>query len=156
MFDAQAIGQAVANDVRHLGAGVERELVEAMIEGRDHAAPLERGHALPRGRYFARHLDGRIEGRCDIDLEGAFEKDVVAPMLMDKRGVAVTRLAHIMDGRKLLKVQRHRSRDILGFRPRRRHAHRDEFADVTHFAGGEHRLFRYLEAGQARKRRGSV
>src|SRR5216683_8313680 len=89
LFDAQAIGQAVANDVRHLGAGVERELVEAMIERRDHAAPLERGHALPRGRYFARHLDGGIEGLCDIDLEGAFEKDVVTPVLMDKRGVAV-------------------------------------------------------------------
>jgi hypothetical protein len=69
---------------------------------------------------------------------------------MDKRGVAVTRLAHIMDGRKLLKVQRHRSRDILCFRPRRRQAHRDELADVTHFAGGEHGLFRYLEPGQAR------
>src|SRR5216684_1586419 len=82
---AHAIGQAVANDMRHLGAGIKRELVEAPIEGGDHPASLQRRHALPRGRYLACHLDRRIEGRRDIDLEGAFEKNIVAPMLMHQR-----------------------------------------------------------------------
>ena len=34
----------------------------------------------------------------------------------------------------------------------RRHAHRDELADVADLAGGEHRLLRNLEAGQCRHR----
>jgi hypothetical protein len=42
LLHAQTIGQAIANDVRHLGAGIKRQLVEAMIEGGDHATPLER------------------------------------------------------------------------------------------------------------------
>ena len=149
LLDAQTIGQAVAHDVRHLRAGIKRELVEAVIEGGDHAAPFKRRHALTRGRYFARHLDRRIEGRRDIDLDGAFEKDVVAPMLVDERRFRVTRLAHVVDGGKLFEVQRHRGRDIFGLRPRRRHAHRDEFSDVAHFAGRKNGLFGYLEAGQA-------
>jgi hypothetical protein len=41
LIHAHAIRQAVAHDVRHLRAGVERELIEAVIEGRDHAASLE-------------------------------------------------------------------------------------------------------------------
>ena len=42
LLHAEALGKAAARDVRHLGRGIERELVETMIEGRDHAAPLER------------------------------------------------------------------------------------------------------------------
>jgi hypothetical protein len=72
LLDAKAIGQAVAHDVRHLGAGIQRELIEAVIEGGDHAAAFQRRHALPRGRYFARHLDRRIQRRRDVDLEQAF------------------------------------------------------------------------------------
>jgi len=135
--------------VRHLGAGIKRQLVEAMIEGGDHTAALERRHALARRRYFARHLDGCIERRRDIDLEGAFEKDIVAPVLMDERRLCVTRLPHVVNGWKLVEIQRHRSRDIFGLRSRRRHAHRHQFSDVTHLAGREHGLFRYLETGQA-------
>ena len=47
------IGEAVAHDVRHLRAGVERELVEPVVEGGDDAAAFHRRHALARGRDFA-------------------------------------------------------------------------------------------------------
>jgi hypothetical protein len=128
---------------------IKRELVEPVIENRDHAAPFQRRHALPRGGYFARHFNGRIECRCDIDLERAFKENIVAPMLMDQRGPSVARLDHVVDRRELFEIQRHRSRDILGLGPRRRHAHRDEFADMAHLAGRQNWLFRDLEAGQA-------
>src|SRR5260370_12474586 len=139
----------VAYEVVHLGAGIKPALSEPVIEACDHTAPLERGHALPRRRYFARHFNGRIEGRRDIDLEGAFEKNVVAPMFVDECGPGFPRFPHIVDRRKLFEVQRHRGRDILGLRPGRRHAHGDEFSDVTHFAGRQDTLLRYLEPAQA-------
>ena len=134
-------------------AGIERELVEAVIEGRDDAAAFQRRHALPRGRDLARHLDRRIERLRDVDLEIGFEKDVVAPMLVHQRRARLARLAACrgrrasssrssVDGR----------RDILGLGARRRHAHGDEFADLAHLAGGEHRLLGDLEARQRRDR----
>ena len=61
LLDTETIGEAVTNNVRHLGAGIKRELVEPVIERRDHAASFKRGHALPGSRYFARHPDGCIE-----------------------------------------------------------------------------------------------
>ena len=150
LLDAKAIGQAVAHDVRHLRAGIERELVEAMIEGGDHAAPFQRRHALARGRYFARHLDRRIERRRDIDLEQRFRERRCRPNARGPAPCPASRaLQHIVDRRKLFEVERHRGRDILGLGPRRRHAHGDEFSDVPHFAGRKHRLLRYLETGQA-------
>ena len=61
-------------------------------------------------------------------------------------------LQHVVDGGKLLQIERHRRRDVLGFGARRRHAHRDEFADLAHLAGGQHRLLGNLEARQPRDR----
>ena len=111
---------------------MQRELIEAAVEGRDHAAPFERRHALPRGRDLARHLDRRIERLGDVDLEIGFEEDVVAPVLVHQRRTRLARLQHVVDRRQLFEVERHRRRDILGFGARRRHAHGDEFADLTH------------------------
>ena len=67
---------------------------------------------------------------------------------MDQRRVCVACAKHIVDGRKLFEVQRHRGRDILGLRTGRRHAHGDELADVAYLAGRKNRLLGYLEAGQ--------
>ena len=43
-------------------------------------------------------------------------------------------------------------RDVLGLGARRRDAHGDEFADLAHLAGGQHRLLGDLEARQPRDR----
>ena len=51
-----------------------------------------------------------------------------------------------MDRGKLFQIECHRRRNILGLGTRRRHAHRDEFADLTHLAGGEHWLLGNLES----------
>ena len=79
-----------------------------------------------------------------------FEEDVVAPMLVHQRRARLARLAHVVDGGKLFEIERHRRRDVFGFGARRRDAHRDEFADLAHLAGGEHRLLGDLEARQRR------
>ena len=59
-------------------------------------------------------------------------------------------LQHVVDGGQLLEIERHRRRDVLGLGARRRDAHGDEFADLAHLAGGEHRLLGNLEARQPR------
>jgi hypothetical protein len=56
-------------------------------------------------------------------------------MLVDERGVQVSRLAHVMDRRQRFEVQRDRFSNILGLGSRRRHAHGDELANVPHLAG---------------------
>src|ERR1700756_4267980 len=76
LLHAEAIGKTVARDVWHLGAGVEREVIEAGVEDRDDATPLEWRHALPSSRYLAGYLDRRIESRRDVDLKIGFEEDV--------------------------------------------------------------------------------
>src|SRR6266850_7012811 len=82
LLHAEAFGQTTARDMRHLRCGIERELIEAVIEGRDDATPLERRHALPCGRYLARHLDRRVERAGDVDFEIGLEENVIAPMIM--------------------------------------------------------------------------
>ena len=52
LLDAKRVGEPVAHDVRHLRTGVERELVEPVIEGGDDPAAFHRRHALTRGRDF--------------------------------------------------------------------------------------------------------
>ncbi len=61
LLDVQTIREAVAHDVRHLRPGMQRELIEAVLEGCDDAASFERRHALPGGGYFPRDLDRRIQ-----------------------------------------------------------------------------------------------
>ncbi len=95
-------------------------------------------------------LIGASSAAGDVDLEIGFEEDVVAPMLVHQRRARLARLAHVVDGGQLLQIERHCRCDVLGFGARRRHAHRDEFADLAHLAGGEHRLLGNLEARQPR------
>ena len=100
-------------------------------------------------------LIGASSADGNVDLEIGFEKDVVAPMLVHQGRTRFARLEHVIDGGKLLEIERHRRRNVLGFGTRRRDAHGDEFADLAHFAGGEHRLLGDLEARQRQTPRGS-
>ena len=93
-------------------------------------------------------LIGASSAAGDVDLEIGFEKDVIAPMLVHQRRTRLARLPHVVDGGKLLEIERHRRRNVLGLGTRRRHAHGDEFADLTHLAGGKHRLLGNLESRQ--------
>ena len=71
-------------------------------------------------------------------------------MLVHQRRARLARLPHVVDGGKLLEIERHGRRNVLGLGTRRRHAHRDEFADLAHLAGGKHRLLGNLESRQPR------
>ena len=68
-------------------------------------------------------------------------------MLVDQRGIGITRLDHVVDRRQFLQIERDGRGDIFGFGSGRRHAHRDQFADMTHLPSCQHRLFGYLESG---------
>ncbi len=69
-------------------------------------------------------------------------------MLVHQRRAGLARFQHIVDRRQLVEVERHRGRDILGLRARRRHAHGDEFTDLAHFSNSKHRLLGDLEPRQ--------
>ena len=151
-FQAEAFGEAGADDMRHLARGVENELVGAVVEHGDAAAPLDRRHALATRRDRARDLDRRIEGRRDPGVDRGLEKDVVAPMLVHEGRARLARRPHVVDGREFLEIQRHARRDVLGFSARRRDAHGDQLADMPHLAGRQRRLLGDLEARQPRHR----
>src|SRR5262249_21872104 len=68
-FDAETFRQSGAHDVRHLTGRVDRQLFEPRVPERDHAAPFDRRHALPRGADFARHFDRRVERLADVDVD---------------------------------------------------------------------------------------
>ena len=118
----------------------------------DHAAALDRRHALPRGADLARDLDRRVERLGDVDVDERLEEDVVGPMLMHQRRRRLARRQHVVHGRQLVEVEPRPLRNVLGFGARRGDAHGDQLADVAHLLGRERRLLRHLEAAQPRYR----
>ncbi|GJE41207.1 hypothetical protein AEGHOMDF_0369 [Methylobacterium soli] len=152
LLDPQAFREAVAHDVRHLARGVDHELVEAVIEMDDRAAPLDRRHALAAGGDRARDPDRGVEGGPDVHVDEGFQEDVVPPMLVHEGGARRAGRQHVVDGRQLLEVENDRGRDVLGLGPARGEAEGHELAHLPDLAGGQDRLLRDLEAGQARDR----
>ncbi len=69
-------------------------------------------------------------------------------MLVHQGRARFPRLPHVIDGGKVLQIECDGRSDVLRSGTRRRYAHRDQFADLTHFTGGEHRLLGDLEARQ--------
>ena len=125
-------------------------MFEPSVPERNHAAPFDRRHALARGAEFARHFDRRVERLADVDVDESLEKHIViAPVLVDENGVALTRLQHVVNGRQFLEIEHDRRREVFRFRPGRSDAHRRQFADVAKLVGGERRLLRDLESAQA-------
>jgi len=127
-------------------------LLEPRVPEGNDATPFDRRHALPSGADLARDPDRRVERFGDINIEESLEKDVVGPMLVDQRGVAVARFQHVVNRRQFLELERHRRGKVLGVRPRRGDAHGDQLADMANLVGGERRLLRHLEAAQTRHR----
>ena len=64
--EAEALGKPGLHDVRHLRRGDDGEIAQTVVPPGEHAAALERQHALARGADFAGHRDGR-GGRCGLD-----------------------------------------------------------------------------------------
>ena len=87
---AEDPGQAVARQVRDLGAGPEGELALGRVPVRDPAAPFERRRRLPVRAEGALHHDGRAgQGRLHVAvLEPARQEHVVGRRVVDDGAVA--------------------------------------------------------------------
>jgi len=154
VLEAQAVGQAGAHDVRHLGRAVDGELLEAAVPERDHALALDRRHALAGRAQLARHGDrGRCRRRPVARLDESLEEDVVAPVLMQQRRARPAPFEHVMDRGQLLELDDHARRDVLRLGAARGEAHGDQLADLADLAPGQRRLVGDLEARQAGDRR---
>ena len=151
LVDAEAFGEAGADDVGLLRRGVHDELAEPRVPLRDHAAPLERAHDLARGPQLPRDGVGGLGFGClEVRLHVGDEEQVIAPGLVHQRCAGLAAIEHVGHDGQRLEVELDRGRQILGLRPRRRDAHGHELADVAHLARGEDRLGRGLEARQRR------
>ena len=147
--ETQDLGDAVSHDVRHLGRRPKRELIQAAMPGRHAAAALDRDHALPRGADLPGHLDvGASRDGRDVALDGGDQVEVVAELLVHQRGVGLTGVEHVDDGRQLLEVQLDLGRQVLGLRPAGGDAHGDQFADLANLVTGQRPLLARLVAGQ--------
>jgi hypothetical protein len=92
---------------------------------------------------------------CDLLDCGVFPKfdnPVVAPFVMNEWRVRFARRKHVDNGGQFLEFQCNGLRDILGFRPRRRNAHRHELADISQLLCRQDRLGGTLEALHGRGR----
>ena len=135
--------------MRHLRRAGDDQLVEPRIPFRQHAAALDRRHALPRGAQRADHLgggDGVEVGQ--ILLPPGLEEGVVRPVLMDQRCAGGAGRQHVGDGRQRLEFQLAGGDQVLGLGPRRRDAGGDGLADMAQLVARQRRLFRMAEAGQ--------
>ncbi len=155
MIDAEAIGQPSAHDMGHLGRRDHFELFEARIPICRHALAFYRRHALPRRAETALDRDrGLFGGGLNIavspGLDECFQKDIVAPFLVQQRGVGVARLQHVRHGRQDVVFHHHAVGHVFRLGAGRGHAHGDQLADLTDFFTGQRRLGRWLVAGQGR------
>ena len=132
LLDAECLGKAEAERVRHLGRAVDHELVEPMVAIGQNRAALERHAGLAVHAIVAPHHDrGLARGRVDVAaLHHPLDVEIVAPMLVQQAGRAVHRGGGIDDRRQHLVFDGHGSGDVFGFgagggdaggdRPRRR------------------------------------
>ena len=112
--------------------------------------PFERAHDLARGAQLARHRHGGLglDG-LEVDVDGAGEEQVVAPVLVHQRRARLRRAASMsLRHRQRIEVELDLGGNVFRLGARRRHAHGDQLADVAHLAGRQHRLHRRLEARQ--------
>ena len=146
VHQTQTLREAGSNDMGHLAARVQNQLVHAAIPIGDGAPPLDRRHALASGGNLASDFDRRIEGGADIDVDESLEKGVVAPVLVQKRRARQTRRQHVVDCRQLLEIDLDACRDIFGFGPGPAHAYGDQLPDLPHLLAGKHGLLGRFES----------
>jgi hypothetical protein len=86
LMQAEAAGQAGADNVRHLRAAVQHELAHAPVPVRDQAAALDGRRVLPGSAERAADGDGRaVAGLGRAEVHPGFQERVVAPMRVKLR-----------------------------------------------------------------------
>ena len=107
LLDAEAIGEAVAHDVRHLrrryAASADRAAGRMWRPRRAlPAAPC----IAARSRSRASTLIGASQRRVDIDLERVSRKTLSPQCSCTSAAAGVARLQHVVDGRQFLEIER--------------------------------------------------
>ncbi len=100
--------------------------------------------ADPDGSGFRNFLDRTVLAEHN--------EEIVAPLLVDERRADPARRQHVGYRRQFVEFETDLARYIFRFCPGRRHAHRDNFADVAELARRQDRFARTLESLQRRRR----
>ena len=146
-------GKAGADQMRHLGRGVDDQLVHPRIPFGQDRAPLHRHHRLAAHAELAGHGMRRARlDRLHVAVGAGGQRDVVAPRLVDQRGARLARFQHVDRRRKLLVIDLDRLREIFRLGAGLSDARRDRLADEAHLADGERREIGRLVSRQFRRR----
>ena len=150
---AQTFGKTGTNEMRHLGRRMNDELSGAMIPERENALAFERMHGLARAGDLEIDGDRRRRGdRLDAAVERRFQKEIVAPAVVQLHGVGLASALTGDDGRQFVIIDLDEFGQIFGSRAIFAHAHRDRLADEPNLFPGKHRIFRDLVTGNRRTR----
>ena len=143
----QRFAQAGLHAMRKLRRADDGEVPKPRVPIADDTAALHRKHAVSRCSDMPVNPDvGCFRNLLDCGVFPEFDNPVVAPFVMDERRVRFACQEHVDNGGQFLEFQRNGLRDILGFRPRRGNAHRDQLADVPQLFRRQYRLSGTLEA----------
>ncbi len=142
LVQAETAGKTGADDVRQLSGGIDQQLFQPAIPGRDDAAALQRRHALPRGAKASVYGDGRrLREAFGADFDKGFEENVVVPVVVQFR-LAGERGTHVNDGGQFLEVDLNSGGEVFGFGTRGGDTDCDWLADVAHLVGCQARVGR--------------
>jgi hypothetical protein len=138
--------------VRHLGRGVDHELVQPVVAIREHRAALERhGHVAMHAVAAPEHDVGGARRRIDVAVrEYALDEGIAAPTLMHEGRGFAARKRCVNDGRDELEIDVNGRSEVLGIGARASQTSRDRLACESHFLLRERRIAGNLEAADLR------
>jgi hypothetical protein len=153
LIEAEAFGHARAIDVRHLRRAVHLELPRALGPLAQDGPSFQRRHRLACRADVSPHRNrGRLAHLRELVVVQGFEKDVVAPLVVDQCGRTRARVNHVDDRGQLVVFDAHLCCDIFRFRSRRADAHSDRLTYMANFGLRERPQIGWLEAFQSRHR----
>ena len=151
----EAFGKAGAHDMRHLGRRGQGQHLEPPVPFGNDTPPLDRGHRLARGTEGAGHRrSGLALQGLDIGaaFDKGFQKDIVAPGLVQQRCIGGPGLDHVEDDRQGIDLAFELCDKILRRGTAWRDTGGDQLAHIADLVMREDRLQRRLETGKTRIR----
>ena len=150
LVEPQELREPGADEVRHLGGGVDDELPLALVVAGKHRLALHRRHALAGGAVLALDDDrGALLHRRDVAVHEGGEEEVVVPFVVHARGAGPAGGEAVGDRGQGFEVERHFLRDVLRLGPGRGDAQRHALPREAHLAAGERRVVGGLVGGEA-------
>ena len=154
LLEPEHLGQSQPDDVRHLGRGVDDELVQPMVAIGQHRAPLERHRDMPVHAIGpAHHHVGGAGHLVEVALlEYPLDEQVVRPALVHQAGRLGQRGGRVDDCRQHLEIDADRIGEVLRFGAGRRDACGNGVADIADLLRCQRRIARDLEPVHLRHR----